>query len=134
MAVAGCRHHGTTTVALAADATVWLLDEVVLGRTGEPSGNVALTWRVERAGRVLLHHTERLGPHVPGWGSVVTAGRHRHLLAAIAVGRPVPDAAPVVTADVAAAVLGVAADAWIVLVAASSRPVARRALAELVPG
>jgi urease accessory protein len=121
-------------VDLAADATAWLIDEVVLGRTGEPSGNVALTWRVERAGRVLLHHTERLGPDMPGWGSVVSAGRHRHLLAAIAIGRPVPDAPPVVTSDVAGAVLAVAADAWVALVAGSSRPVARGALAALVPG
>jgi hypothetical protein len=93
-----------------------------------------VTWRVERGGRVLLHHTEELGPDVPGWGSAVAAGRHRHLLAAIAIGRPVPDAAPVVSADVAGAVLAVAADAWVVLVAASSRPVARQALAGLVPG
>ncbi len=134
VAVAGCDHHCTTTVTLEAGATAWLVDEVALGRTGEPSGHVTLTWRVERAGRVLLHHTEQLGPDVPGWGSVVSAGRHRHLLAAIAVGQPVPDTAPTVTAPVAAAVLAVAADAWVVLVAAESRPVARRALAALVPG
>jgi len=134
VAVAGCRHHTTTTVALAADATAWLLDEVVLGRTGEPSGHVTLTWRVERAGLVLLHHTEELGPDVPGWASVVSAGRHRHLLAAIAVGRPTPDTAPIATPDVAAAVMTMAPDAFVVLVAASSRPVARRALAALVPG
>jgi urease accessory protein len=134
VAVAGCRHEATTTVVLAADATAWLLDEIVLGRTGEPSGHVTLTWRVERSGRVLLHHAEPLGPDVPGWGSAVGAGRHRHLLAAIAVGRPAPDGTPVVTADVAAAVLAVAPDAWVVLVAASSRPVARRTLADLVPG
>ena len=134
VAVVGCRHHSTTTVAVAADATLWLLDEVVLGRTGEPSGHVTLTWRVERAGHVLLHHTEELGPDVPGWGSAVSAGGHRHLLAAIAIGRPPPDTAPIVTPDVAAAVMTMAPDAFVVLVAASSRPVARRALATLVPG
>jgi urease accessory protein len=134
IAVAGCRHHSTTTVRLAAGAVVWLLEEVALGRTGEPSGCVTLTWRVERAGRVLLHHTEQLGPDVPGWGSAVSAGGHRHLLAAITVGRPAPETPPAVTADVAAAVLAVAPDAWVVLVAGSSRPVARRALATIVPG
>jgi urease accessory protein len=134
VAVAGCRHEATTTVVLAADARAWIVDEVVLGRTGEVSGDVTLTWRVERAGAVLLHHAEQLGPGVPGWGSAVTAGRHRHLLAAIAVGRPVPDRPPIVTDNVAGAVLGVADDAWIVLVAAASRPAARRALGALVPG
>jgi urease accessory protein len=134
VAVAGCRHRSTTTVALAIDAVAWIVDEVALGRTGEPPGHVTLTWRIERAGRVLLHHEERLGPDVPGWGSAVTAGQHRHLLAAIAVGRPAPAAVPLVTDDVAAAVLTVDADAWVVLAAAVSRPVARQALATLVPG
>ena len=61
VAVAGCRHHATTTVALAADATAWLLDEVVLGRTGEPSGNVALdvARRAGGAGRAAPHRAAR---------------------------------------------------------------------------
>ena len=45
-------------------------------------GRVDLEWRVERGGSVLLHHAERLGPGGPGWGSAVSSGRHRHLVAA----------------------------------------------------
>jgi urease accessory protein len=127
VAVARCRHSVETHVALAAGATAWLVDEVSLGRSGEPSGDVVLSWRVVRDGRPLVHHAERLGPGAPGWGSAVAAGRHRHLLATIAVGHPTPDVAPVVEPDLAMAVLAVAADAWVVLAAGASRRVVRDA-------
>ena len=64
----------------------------------------------------------------------MTTGGHRHLLAAVAVGTPAPDVAPIVSPAVALAVLPVAADAWVVLAAGASRPVVRRALATVVPG
>ena len=134
VAVAGCRHRTSTTIRLGAGATAWIVEEVVLGRSGEAPGDLALAWRVERDGCVLVHHEEQLGPASPGWGSAVTTGAHRHLLAAVAVGMPPPDAVPVVTPDVALAVLSVAADAWVVLAAGASRPVVRRALATVVPG
>ena len=46
---------------LAAGATAWVVEEVSLGRTGEPSGRRP-EWRVERGGGSVLHHAERLGP------------------------------------------------------------------------
>ncbi len=134
VAVAGCRHRTTTTVDLAGDATAWIVEEVSLGRTGEPPGDLVLEWRVEREGRPLVHHAEHLGPGAPGWGSAVTTGGHRHLLAALAVGLAVPDAPPVVGADGAVAVLAVAADAWVLLATGPSRPAVLRACARFVPG
>lgn len=126
--VAGCRHTTTTCVDLAAGATAWVVEEVSLGRTGEESGSLTMTWRIERDGRPLIHHTERLGPAVPGWGSAVTTGSHRHVLAAIAVGSPCPMLPPVVATDAAVAVLAVADDAWVVLAAGADRVAVRRAL------
>jgi urease accessory protein len=134
VAVAGCRHRTTTTVDLAANATMWMVEEVSLGRRGEPPGDLVVGWRVDRDGRPLVHHAERLGPGAPGWGSAVTTGGHRHLLAALAVGLAVPDAAPIVGAEVALAVLPVAPDAWVLLATGRSRPAVVRACAGLVPG
>jgi urease accessory protein len=133
VAVAGCRHSADTHLALAAGATAWLVEEVVLGRAGEACGDMSLLWRVERDGRPLVHHAEQLGPSTPGWGSAVTTGHHRHLLAAVAVGCATPDVAPVVAPDVAVAVLAVAADAWVVLAVGASRPIVRDAVCGLRP-
>ena len=43
-------------------ATCRVVEEVVLGRTGEASGDLDLSLRVERDGRLLVHHEERFGP------------------------------------------------------------------------
>jgi urease accessory protein len=130
VAVAGCRHRSSMTVRLAADATAWIVEEVSLGRTGEDPGCIELEWRVERAGSVLLHHAERLGPNGPGWGSAVSSGRHRHLVAAVSVGVTAPGGAPttVVGADAAAARLQIADDTWMALAVGVDRPAARGAL------
>ena len=129
VAVAGCRHRSSTTVRLAAGATAWIVEEVSLGRTGEGSGRVDLEWRVERGGSVLVHHAERLGAGGPGWGSAVSTGRHRHLVAALAVGLPGRGDGPptLVGPDAAAARLQVADDAWMVLAVGADRPTARAA-------
>jgi urease accessory protein len=126
--VAGCRHRSTTTVSLAAGAAAWIVEEVALGRRGEPSGDLTMSWRVERDGQPVVHHAERLGPGAPGWGSAVATAGHRHLLAAVGVGAPAPDLAPIVTPDAAVAVLPVAADAWVVLATGTDRIALRRAL------
>jgi urease accessory protein len=134
VAVAGCRHRVDTSIRLASGATAVLIDEVSLGRAGEPPGDVALCWRVERDGCPLVHHEERLGPATPGWPSAVTTGRHRHLLAAIVVGRRPPERPPLVTTDVVMAVLPVADDAWVLLAAGASRIAVRaRCPAQITP-
>ena len=51
---------------------------------------------------------------------MATAG-HRHLLAAVGVGAPAPDVAPIVTPEAAIAVLRVAPDAWVVLATGTDR-------------
>jgi urease accessory protein len=130
VAVAGCRHRSSTTVRLAVDATAWIVEEVSLGRTGEAPGRIDLEWRVERAASVLVHHAERLGLGSPGWGSAVSSGRHRHLVAALSVGVAAPMDGPStqVGIDAAAARLQVAEDAWMVLAVGVDRPAARAAM------
>ena len=58
----------------------------MLGRTGECAGRLDLSLRVERDGRVLVHHDESFGPDVPGAWSAVSVGRARHVLSAVLVG------------------------------------------------
>ncbi|MET0326811.1 MAG: hypothetical protein ABW219_16450, partial [Ilumatobacteraceae bacterium] len=101
-----------------------------LGRTGEESGRVDLGWRVERGGTVLLHHAERLGLGSPGWGSAVSTGSHRHLVAALSVGLGTASDGPAtqVGPDAAAARLQIADAAWMVLAVGADRPAARRAM------
>lgn len=126
--VAGCRHASTTTVDLGAGATAWIVEEVVLGRTGEPAGSLTMSWRIERDGRPLVHHAERLGPDVPGWGGAVTTAGHRHLLAVVAVGPSCPVGAPIVTTHLAVAILPMSDDVWVLLATGSSRAAVRAAL------
>lgn len=130
--VAGSLHLARTVVELTGSATASIIEEVSLGRTGEPPGRVDLELRVERDGRPLVHHTECLGPGVPGWGSVVGVGRARHLYAAVVVGPPAGrPSAGVGPADgladgVAVAVLPVAPDVVVTLAVAPDRPTALR--------
>jgi urease accessory protein len=132
--VARCRHHATTEVHLRGRAAASILEEVTLGRSGEEPGTLHASWRVTRDGRPLLHHAEHLGPDVPGWGSAVSVGRHRHLLAAVTVGTPAPQRAPVVSDDAAAAVLAIAPDAWVLLAVGADRVAVQQACAGLLPG
>lgn len=135
VAVAGCRHRSTTTVRLAGDATAWVLDEIALGRNGEPPGTLHVEWRVERDTAVLVHHAEQLGPGVPGWGGLAAAGDHRHVAALLVVGpRATGNTPAVVGTDVAAARLAVAEDAVIVLAMGVDRPRTVAALRAMVPG
>jgi len=130
IAVAGCRHRSSMTVRLDPGATAWIVEEVSLGRTGEDPGHLELEWRVERAGAVLLHHAERLGPSGPGWGSAVGNGQHRHLVAAVSVGVVAPGDGPPTSVDAsgAAARLQIADDTWMVLAVGVDRPSARCAM------
>ena len=49
----------------------WIVEEVSLGRTGEASRSARARVAGRAGGPVLVHHAERLGPGVPGWGSAV---------------------------------------------------------------
>jgi urease accessory protein len=122
VSVAGSDHRISTLVRLEADATCHLVEEVALGRVGEPSGRLELEFRVERGGVPLIHHTELFGPGVPGTGSVVGVGRARHVLTAVVVGAAAGSPRTSVDSEVAAAWLPVADDAAIVVALGPDRP------------
>ena len=73
---AGCAVARETTVALADGAVALLRETVVLGRSGEPPGALAATFRATHAGRPLLHERldtappiaapSRAAPRLPG--------------------------------------------------------------------
>ena len=75
--VAGCRHRTTTTGRPRRRRhRRGSSRRSSLGRTGEPSGDARRCRGASSAtGASLVHHAERLGPDVPGWGSAVTTGR-----------------------------------------------------------
>ena len=133
VSVAGSDHVATTTVRLAADATAVIVEEVVLGRHGESSGDLELRLRVERDGRPLVHHVERFGPGVPGARSVVSVGAARHVVQAVLVGVEAGAARSAFEGDCAAAWLPAAADAVIVLAVGPDRPSVVALLAALAP-
>lgn len=134
--VAGSDHTAEMTVELAAGATCTVVEEVALGRSGEPGGALALALRVVRDGAPLVHHAERFGPDVPGAGSAVSVGTARHVVAAIVV-------APWVGGDVTPAVTttGGAAAGWMprggevatLLAVGTDRPSAVAAVRRVVP-
>ena len=134
VSVVGSRHRARTEVMLEGSATARIVEEVSLGRSGEPSGRLDLELRVVRDDTPLVHHTERLGPGVPGWGSVVHVGDARHVLTMVEVGCPVgatgaavgePDGLP---AGVSLARLAVAADVVVTLALGPDRPATLRAV------
>lgn len=131
VSVVGSDHTMMTTVDLAASGTCRIVEEIALGRTGEPSGRLRLVLRVERDGVVLVHHEELFGPDVPGAGSAVSIGPARHVLSAVHVGVDSGDARVVEHSDGRAAWLPVAPDAAVVLVVGADRPTVSRLALEV---
>jgi len=77
---AGSRVDVRLELVLGAGARVEWHELVVLGRTGEPSGQATLRWDVTRAGRPVLRQLTDLselagGPDLAGPAGVATAGR-----------------------------------------------------------
>lgn len=134
VSVVGSRHRASTRVSLYGSATVRVVEEVSLGRSGEPSGRLDLELRVERDGVPLVHHTERLGPGVPGWGSSVHIGAARHLLTMVEVGPPSAAVGVAVGGrdglpdDTAVARLRVAEDVLVTLAVGPDRPTTLRSV------
>ena len=133
VSVRGSDHLATTIVRLAADATGVIVEEVSLGRHGEPSGELELRLRVERGGRPLVHHVERFGPSQPGAGSVVSTAAARHVCQAVLVGVDAGGSRSRVVDGCAAAWLPLAPDAVAVLAAGPDRPTVLTMLRELAP-
>ena len=122
VSVAGSDHRMSTMVLLARGATCRVVEELALGRHGEPSGLLDATVRIERLGVPVVHHRERFGPGTPGWGSTTAVGPARFVHQEFRVGQSAANAATVVTQSVAAARLPIATDATTILAAGSDRP------------
>lgn len=132
--VRGARHRVTSDVELDDTAELVMVDDVVLGRTGEPPGHVEFALRVNRGGLPLVHHEEHLGPGAPGWGTTTALGSARHLLTAVVVGVEVSAPSTIVVegpCSTAAAWLPVASDAALLL-SVGADALAARAVAERV--
>ena len=76
VSVSGGSHEQVVDVELQADATMEWTETVVLGRSGEPSGDWSSLMRVVRDGAVVVHQQLRVGPDHPGTdGPAVMDGR-----------------------------------------------------------
>ena len=133
VSVIGSRHRSITQVQLAASASCRLVEEVSLGRTGEPAGDLRLSLRVEREGSVLVHHDECFGPGWPGSLTSVGVGAARHVVSAVLVGVTAGDSRTVVEPGRAVGWLRVADDVVVVLAVGGDRPAVRALLAEVAP-
>ena len=133
VSVVGSRHRSLTRVQLAGGATCRVVEEVSLGRTGEPSGDLELSLRVERESTVLVHHDERFGPGSPGSLTSVGVGAARHVVSAVLVGVGAGDPRVVVEPNRAVGWLPIADDAVLVLAVGGDRPSVRALLAEVAP-
>lgn len=115
--VAGCDHRATTTIDLAAGATLAWREVVVLGRHDEPTGSLLQRLHVDRAGAPLLRSELPAGPRWPGAegpagtdGAVVVTS-----LLVVGLTEPaLPDRA-------GGAVMRLADDAWLVTVLSGRR-------------
>ncbi|MFC8438197.1 urease accessory protein UreD [Streptomyces griseoincarnatus] len=77
ISTAGSKLRQTWTIHLAPTARLVLREEQILGRTGEPPGQVTTRLIVRRGGRTLLDQEAAYGPGAPAWdGPAVLAG-HR---------------------------------------------------------
>ncbi|WP_420451391.1 urease accessory protein UreD [Ilumatobacter sp.] len=133
VSVAGSDHTVTTSVDLDASASCRLVEEVSLGRSGEPSGRLRLVVRVVRGGAPVVHHDETLGPHVAGAGSAISVGAARHLLCAVVVGTDAGGPRSIVGHGSRAARLPVTADAFVVLALGAERPSVRALVRDIAP-
>lgn len=131
VSVVGSDHTIITVVDLDETATCRVVEEVSLGRSGEPSGRLQLVVRIRRAGRPLVHHAEEFGPNVAGAGSVVSTGGARHLLSEVLVGVDAGESRVVMSPTCHAAWLPVAADAVVILAVGADQPSVRSAVADL---
>ena len=131
VSVGGSDHTVSTTVRLEELATCRIVEEVSLGRSGEPSGTLRLVLRVERCGQPLVHHDELFGPSVPGAGSVVSVGPARHVLSEVVVGVETGESRLVIGSESRAAWLPVADDAVLLLAVGPDRPAVLAAVAEV---
>ena len=133
VSVVGSRHRSNTSVFLAGGATCRLVEELSLGRTGELSGDVELSLRVEREGSLLVRHDECFGPGHPGSVTSVGVGAARHVVAAVLVGVAAGESRAVIEPGRAIGWLPVADDAVMVFAVGGDRPTVMALLAQVTP-
>ncbi len=117
VSVTGSRHRQLVDIELAPNATLRWHDRLVLGRSGEPPGEVESGLRVERAGVVLFHQDLRVGDAVEpaAWRNSAVVGDGRVTMTELLVGGDAPSTG--VRHDAAsgarAATVALAPDAWL---------------------
>ncbi|HET6492724.1 MAG TPA: urease accessory protein UreD [Burkholderiales bacterium] len=77
IAAQGCDHVHEIDITLAADARLFMRDELLLGRHREQPGQLTQHLRVRRAGRSLFRQTLALGGAARGWQSPAVLGSHK---------------------------------------------------------
>jgi urease accessory protein len=116
--VAGCDHRATTTIDLAAGATLAWREVVVLGRHDEPTGSLLQRLHVDRAGAPLLRTELPVGPRWPGAEGPAGNGGALVVSSLLVVGLD----EPLVPAGADGAVLQLADDAWLVTALSGRTP------------
>ena len=86
VSVAGGSHEQVVDVELQGDATMEWTETVVLGRSGEPSGDWRSLMRVVRDGAVAVHQQLRVGPDHPGSDGLAVMDGRRVSAARLIVG------------------------------------------------
>jgi urease accessory protein len=115
VSVRGSTHVVDARVELAPDARLCLVEELVLGRWGEPSGRVTSLLRVARGGAPLLAHDLDLGGDAVGWSSAAAAGDARAVRTELHVGAEAGVARTYRDGSARAAAFPVAADVTLVV-------------------
>lgn len=110
--VAGCDHRASTTIDLAAGATLLWREVVVLGRHDEPTGSLLQRLHVDRAGAPLVRTELPVGPRWPGAEGPAGTDGARLVSSLLVVGLD----EPVLPDGADGAVLRLADDAWLVTV------------------
>jgi urease accessory protein len=134
VSVRGSDHTTDTRVDLAADATLVLGEDLVLGRHDEVSGRLRTRLHVVRDGRTVLLHELDLGGAAVGWSSGAVIGDARALVSLTVIGPTAPTSATSVVdraARTSAAWLPVAPGVAMLLGLGPSLLLARRAAATL---
>lgn len=108
--VVGCRLDLDVTIDAAPDAFVRWSEELVLGRSGEESGEVVARTRVMVGGRLALDHAMTVGGPSGPWDGPGGLAGHRWVGTALHLGGDAdrPPVSPVAAPEVRAADLGLA--------------------------
>lgn len=129
--VAGCDHHASAHVSVAPGGRLWWREEVVLGRHDEPTGSLLQRVRVDVGGRPLLRTELPVGPRWPGSSGPAGLDGAGAVGSIVAVGWGEPALPPAAAAEVRAAVVRLADDAWLVTALAARAAELRRFLDDL---